>query len=107
MNEVEKAGIIMSLQDKIHLEENIPLLYAGVLANTMLNHSDERVLEGVQQWMGGTLNPEFEIDGICLNDLQEATGASQFGALCMMDVQLRDPDTMPCITWAEWRDNIR
>ena len=42
MNELEKASVIMSLQDKIHFEENIPLLYAGVLANTVLNHFDER-----------------------------------------------------------------
>ncbi len=107
MNELEKAGIIMSLQNKIHFEENMPLLYAGVLANTVLNHFDERVLEGVQQWLEGSLTPEFTVDGICLKNLQKVTGASLFGALCMLDVQLQNPDSMPCITWTEWRDEIK
>lgn len=106
MKELEKASVIMSLQNKLYFEENIPLLYAGVLANTVLNHFDERVLEGVQQWLEGSLKPDFAIDGVSLKKLQKVSGASLFGALCMLDVQLQNPDSVSCITWAEWRDKI-
>ena len=107
MNSVEKAGMMMTLQTKIHLEENVPLLYAGVLANEVLNHFDERVLDGVNQWLAGTLPPEFAVGETSLADLRESTGASPFGALCMMDVFLRDPDSINAIRWADWRDDVK
>ena len=107
MNEVEKARIMMILQNKIRLEEKVPLLYAGILANEALNHFDERVLDGVQQWMNGTLTEEFSVDGISLKKLQKTTKASLFGALCILDVYLRNPEAMPGLIWIEWRDSIK
>ena len=107
MNAVEKAKIMMTLQSKINLEEDVPLLYAGILANEVLNHFDERVLEGVNQWLAGTLSSEFTVGETSLADLQESTEASQFGALCMMDVFLRNPDSMNAIRWANWRDEVK
>ena len=107
MNAVEKARMMMTLQTKINLEEEIPLLYAGVLANEVLNHFDERTLQGVNLWMAGALTPEFKIGETSLAELQKTTGASLFGALCLMDVYLRDPDSMRGIRWAEWRDELK
>ena len=106
MNAVEKARMMMTLQTKISLEENVPLLYAGVLANEALNHFDERTLEGVSRWLAGTLTPEFAVGETSLKDLQKTTGASLFGALCMLDAFLRNPDSMREIRWAEWRDDL-
>lgn len=107
MTQIEKARIMMALQNKICQEEGIPLLYAGVIANEVLNHFDERVLLGAEAWLKGTLTPDFKVEGTSISDLQKETGASLFGALCILDTALRNPESMRLIRWAEWRDEIQ
>ncbi len=106
MNRTEKGKMLRKIQRKIFVQEKLPLVYAGVLANTVLNHFDERVLEGVEKWLDDTLSPEFEVDGVSLEELREGTEASLFGALCMLDVYLKNPDSIKAATWALSRDEV-
>lgn len=99
MNKLEKGKMLRAIQRKIFIQEHLPLVYAGVLANEVLNHFDERLLEGVKQWLSDSLTPEFEVEGITLEELREGTEASLFGALCMLDVYLKDPGSIRAAVW--------
>ena len=99
MDAAKKARTMLEIQTRICTEEDIPLLYAGIIANEVYNHFDERVLEGMDLWLNGELTPEFEVDGKSIADYQFATGTSLFGALCLMDLELRDPDSTDCLRW--------
>ena len=100
MNSTEKTELMLALQTEISVQEKLPLLYAGVLANNVINHFDPRLLEGVNLWVHHQLTPEFGVESVTLADFQASTNASLFGALCLMDVFLRDPDSMPRFRWS-------
>lgn len=106
MDRLEKGKMLRAIQRKIIVREKLPMVYAGVLANNVLNHFDERLQDGVKQWLNDTLTPEYEVNGMSLAKLSEGTGATLFGALCMMDVYLKDPDSIRAATWALRRDEV-
>ncbi len=107
MDTLEKGKLIRLVQRRIHLEEEVPLIYAGILTNEILNHADERVLEGVQKWLDNTLTEDFEVEGISLQAIREGTKASLIGALCMLDVYIKNPESLRALIWSQKEDEIR
>ena len=106
MNRLEKGKMLRVIQRKIFVEEHLPLVYAGVLANEVLNHFDERLLDAVEQWLGNSLSADFEVEGVTLGELREGTDTSLFGALCMMDVYLKDPSSIKAAIWKLRKDEV-
>ncbi len=106
MDKLEKGRMLRAIQRKIVIQEHLPLVYAGVLANEVLNHFDERLLKGVELWLEDSLTPEFEVDGVTLQELREGTEASLFGALCMLNVYLNDPDAIKAAIWEMEKDEV-
>lgn len=93
--------LINALQNKITLEENVPLAYSAVLAENALYRFDKRVQAGVVQWANDKLKDDFTVEDISLADIQYEIGGSLFQALCVMDLYLKNPDFIPMATWFE------
>lgn len=103
---VHAADMICELQNKIALEENVPIAYAAILAENALYRFDERVQAGVVQWVRGELTADFSVEDISLNDIQDEIGVSLFQALCVMDIYLKNADFIPVASWFEPKDVI-
>lgn len=95
--------IIGDLQNKIIVEENVPVAYAAILAENALYRFDERVQAGVVQWVKGELADTFTVEDISLKDIQHEIGVSMFQALCVMDIYLKDAEFIPAVDWFEVR----
>lgn len=98
--------VISALQAKISTEENLPLAYAAVLAESALYRFDMRIQAGVKQWLDGTLADSFTVDNISLSDIQYEIGGSLFQALCVMDIYLKNPEVIPVALWSEPKDFV-
>lgn len=98
--------LIGKLQNKICLEENVPLAYAAIMAETALYRFDERVQQGVVQWVSGELTEDFAVEDISLADIRYEIGGSLFQALCVMDIYLRNADFIPMVTWFEIKETM-
>jgi len=96
--------VISALQAKISTEENLPLAYAAVLAESALYRFDMRIQAGVKQWLDGTLADSFTVENISLSDIQYEIGGSLFQALCVMDIYLKNPEVIPVALWGEPKD---
>ncbi len=98
------AKLICELQNKIILEENVPLACAAILAENALYRFDERVQAGVVQWVKGELTTDFSVGDISLADIQDEIGVSLFQALCVMDIYLKNADFIPVVSWYEIKE---
>ena len=98
--------LIGKLQNKIFLEENIPLAYAAIMAENALYRFDERVQCGVVQWVSGELKEDFTVEDISLADIRYEIGGSLFQALCVMDIYLKNNEFIPMATWFEMREGM-
>ena len=105
MDKLEKARLMMAVQGKISREAHVPMLLAGILANTALNRFDERLLPALDAWMQGRPDPELTVEGIRVADLQEELGCGYFEALCFLDAMLANPDFGDQILY-DWEDRI-
>ncbi len=97
---------IRDLQTKIIIDEKVPRAYAAILVENALYRFDERVQEGVSQWVKGELTEEFTVEDISLADIQYEIGGSLFQALCVMDIYLKNNTFIPMASWFERRDRI-
>lgn len=97
---------IRDLQRKITIDEQVPRAYAAILAENALYRFDERVQEGVAQWVKGDLTKDFTVEDISLEDIQFEIGGSLFQALCVMDVYLKNNAFIPMASWFEKEDAI-
>lgn len=94
------------VQNKIVIEEKVPLAYAAILAENALFRFDPRVQEGVAQWVNGTLLDTFAVEDISLKEIQEQVGGSLFQALCVLDIVLKNGDFLHMVDWYEGSDSI-
>lgn len=98
--------VITALQLKLVAEEELPLAYAAIQAENALYRFDERVQEGVKLWLAGELTDAFAVGDISLADIQYELGCTQFQALSVMDIYLKNPDFVPVAQWTEEKDFI-
>ena len=80
------------LQNKLMAEERLPIAYAAILAENALFRFDERVREGVKQYIAGTLTEDFSVEDISLADIRGEVGLEGFAALCFLDVYIKRPE---------------
>ena len=91
------------LQNKLVIEEKLPLAYAAILSENALFRFDERLQEAVMAWVEGTLDASFAIDDLSLADLQKELNVSLFQAICAMDIFLKNPRFLTKAAWYERR----
>lgn len=96
--------LICDLQNKMIVEENVPIAYAAILAENALFRFDERVQAGVVQWVKGQLTDSFSVEDISVADIQDEIGCSMFQALCVMDIYLKNADFIPMASWFEVKE---
>lgn len=97
---------IRDLQRKIIIDEQVPRAYAAILTENALYRFDERVQEGVAQWVKGELTEDFAVEGLSLADIQFEIGGSLFQALCVMDICIKNNAFIPMASWFETEDTI-
>ena len=77
------------LQNKLMVDEGLPIAYAAILTEEALYRFDERVREGVRLWIKDGLGDDFSVDDISIADIREEVGLKGFGALGFLDVYLK------------------
>lgn len=107
MKELEMLRTIQALQAKLMVEEEQNAAYAAILAENALYRFDERVREGVMLWLKDELTDDFGVEDITLEEIQEETGVSAFGALCIMDIFIKNEAYVQMATWVERSDSIQ
>ena len=100
----KKMDLILELEDRIRVSEDVPQSIAVILADKVLNQFDDRVREGVLLWLDNKLSDDFSVEGNSIAFLREQLNVSPFMALCALDILLRDPDFVMISEWAPFSD---
>lgn len=94
------------LQILLQTRENMSLIYAGLLSIEIDRSYDDRIRECVQLWMDQTLDESVSIDGYCLKDTMDYYGISAMQALCLLNLQLTNPEAMESVDWYRREDQV-
>ena len=83
---------VQMLQSKLKVKEELPTVYAAILAEEAMYRFDERVQAGVRLWMRDELSDDFTVEEISMADIREELGLTGFAALGFLDVYLKRQD---------------
>lgn len=83
---------VQMLQSKLKVKENLPTVYAAILAEEAMYRFDERIQAGVRLWMQDELSDDFTVEEISMADIKAELGLTGFAALGFLDVYLKRQD---------------
>lgn len=94
------------LQILLQTREKLPLIYAGILSVEIDESYDDRIREYIRLWMDDQLDVTASVEGYCIEDAMDYYGISSLQALCLLNLQLMDPDAMERAEWYRREDRV-
>ncbi len=94
------------LQILLQTRERLPLIYAGMLSIEIDESYDDRIRECVRLWMDDSLDVTVSVEGYCVEDAMNYYGISSLQALCLLNMQLMNPDVMDRAEWYRREDRV-
>ncbi len=94
------------LQILLQTREKLPLIYAGILSVEIDESYDDRIREYIRLWMDDLLDVTVSVEGYCIEDAMDYYGISSLQALCLLNLQLMDPDAMERAEWYRREDRV-
>ena len=94
------------LQILLQTREKLPLIYAGILSVEIDESYDDRIREYIRLWMDDQLDVTVSVEGYCIEDAMDYYGISSLQALCLLNLQLMDPDAMERAEWYRREDRV-
>lgn len=94
------------LQILLETREKLPLTFAGMLSIEIDESYDDRIREYVRLWMNDSLDVTVSVEGYSIEDTMNYYGISSLQALCLLNMQLMNPDVMDRAEWYRREDRV-
>lgn len=94
------------MQNRLIAEEGLSPAWAAILAETALYRFGSEARKAAMAWMDGGLSDDRRIGGATVGEARDATGATPFQALCILDSLNTDPARLQPAVWQIWRDDV-
>ena len=94
------------MQNRLIAEEGLSPAWAAILAETALYRFGSEARKAAMAWMDGGLSDDRRIGGATVGGARDATGATPFQALCILDSLNTDPARLQPAVWQIWRDDV-
>ena len=94
------------MQNRLIAEEGLSPAWAAILAEMALYRFGSEAREAAMAWMDGGLSDDRRVGGATVGEARDATGATPFQALCILDSLNTDPARLQPAVWQIWRNDV-
>ena len=77
--------IFQKLQRRLIREENLPMTYTAILAAQALYQFAPAASEAARRWAEGESIADFVMADVCVREIQQELGGTEFQALCVLN----------------------